>query len=119
MKALSVKQPYASLIALGQKPIEFRSWYTHYRGRLLICASKEPYPDCDVDLPCGVTVCVVELVDVRAFKRRDANSTRRLRRMPKLQSWILESPQLVNQIPITGQRGLFVPPPSVVQCLGL
>jgi len=41
---LSVKQPYASQIARGQKRIEYRSWRTDY-------------------LPRGQAVCIVELVD--------------------------------------------------------
>lgn len=43
MKAISIKQPFAYYIALGQKPIEIRSWATSYRGPLLICSSQKPY----------------------------------------------------------------------------
>jgi hypothetical protein len=39
MKALSVMQPWATLIALGAKRIETRSWSTSYRGPLAIHAS--------------------------------------------------------------------------------
>lgn len=39
MKALTVKQPYASLIVIGIKPIENRTWKTKYRGRIYIHAS--------------------------------------------------------------------------------
>jgi len=39
MKALSIKQPYASLIAEGIKDIENRSQKTNYRGTVLIHAS--------------------------------------------------------------------------------
>lgn len=42
MKALSVKQPWAELIARGEKSIETRTWQTNYRGDLLICASARP-----------------------------------------------------------------------------
>lgn len=42
MKALSVKQPWASLIVSGLKDIENRSWSTNYRGPILIHASKVP-----------------------------------------------------------------------------
>lgn len=38
MKAISIKQPWASLIAHGIKDIENRSWRTNYRGRVLIHA---------------------------------------------------------------------------------
>lgn len=32
MKVLSIKEPYATLIANGDKLIETRSWKTNYRG---------------------------------------------------------------------------------------
>lgn len=40
MKALSLWEPWASLIATGAKTYETRSWSTNYRGELLICAAK-------------------------------------------------------------------------------
>ena len=40
MKALSVKQPWASLIAHGVKDIENRTWKTKFRGRIYIHASQ-------------------------------------------------------------------------------
>ena len=39
MKVLSLKEPWASLIAAGVKSIETRSWQTSYRGELAIHAS--------------------------------------------------------------------------------
>lgn len=38
MKALTIKQPWASLIIDGYKKYEFRSWKTNYRGRIFIHA---------------------------------------------------------------------------------
>lgn len=40
MKALTLTQPWASLVALGAKKIETRSWKTAYRGPLAIHAAK-------------------------------------------------------------------------------
>lgn len=40
MKALTLTQPWASLMALRQKTVETRSWYTAYRGLLVIHAAK-------------------------------------------------------------------------------
>lgn len=37
--ALSLKQPWASLICIGLKDVENRTWQTDYRGRLFIVAS--------------------------------------------------------------------------------
>lgn len=41
MKAISLWQPWASLVSTGAKKIETRSWRTNYRGPLLICAAKK------------------------------------------------------------------------------
>ena len=78
MKAISLIQPWASLIALGHKRIETRSWSTNYSGALAIHASKGfpgwakafaaeerelgRLPD---KLPRGAIVAVAQLVDVR------------------------------------------------------
>jgi hypothetical protein len=40
MKALTLTQPWASLVALGCKRIETRSWYTMYTGVVCIHAAK-------------------------------------------------------------------------------
>jgi hypothetical protein len=40
MKCLTLTQPWASLVAVGAKRIETRSWHTSYRGPLAIHASK-------------------------------------------------------------------------------
>lgn len=46
MKGLTVLQPWASLIAVGEKKIETRSWSTAYRGLLAIHAGKR-FPDAE------------------------------------------------------------------------
>lgn len=40
MKALTLWQPWASLVAVGEKRIETRSWNTNYRGPLAIHAAR-------------------------------------------------------------------------------
>jgi hypothetical protein len=40
-KAITIKQPYASLIVEGIKDIENRTWKTNYRGKILIHAGKD------------------------------------------------------------------------------
>ena len=40
MKALTISQPFASLIIAGEKWVENRQWGTNYRGRLAIHAGK-------------------------------------------------------------------------------
>jgi len=58
MKALSIRQPWAYLIASGQKDIENRSWRTHFRGKFYIHAGKkidkvayETLVECGIKLP--------------------------------------------------------------------
>lgn len=46
MKALSIKQPWASLIAHGIKDVENRTWKTNFRGRIYIHASGAKVIDC-------------------------------------------------------------------------
>ena len=40
MKVITLKQPWATLVAEGLKKYEFRSWNYSYRGELLIHAGK-------------------------------------------------------------------------------
>jgi hypothetical protein len=40
MKAISLWQPHAQLIAIGAKPFETRGWKTPYRGKIAIHAGK-------------------------------------------------------------------------------
>jgi hypothetical protein len=42
--ALSLKQPWATLVAYGLKSIEIRRWSTERRGRIFVHASKTPDP---------------------------------------------------------------------------
>ena len=51
--ALSVKQPWAALLALGLKTIEVRRWPTARRGRILIHAARVPdeRPEAWVQVP--------------------------------------------------------------------
>ncbi|KYG90813.1 hypothetical protein A0U40_17955 [[Bacillus] sp. KCTC 13219] len=41
MKAITITQPWASLIALGEKRFETRGWSTTHRGKIAIHAGKK------------------------------------------------------------------------------
>lgn len=45
MKVISLLQPWATLVIIGAKKIETRSWNTKFRGPILIHASKKKDPD--------------------------------------------------------------------------
>lgn len=47
MKAITIWQPYASLVAENFKKIETRGWQTHYRGKLAIHAAKKTFKEAD------------------------------------------------------------------------
>lgn len=49
IKTISLWQPHASLIALGEKPFETRSWWPNYRGLLAIHASKRVPVSADIN----------------------------------------------------------------------
>lgn len=74
IKAISILQPWASLIAAEAKKIETRSWKTQYRGPLAIHASKafsKENKDFAAIIPelkgkdiyCGHIIAVVNLTD--------------------------------------------------------
>jgi ASCH domain len=50
-RCLSIKQPYAYLIATGEKKIEYRKWNTKFRGEFLIHASQKLDMDALQDHP--------------------------------------------------------------------
>jgi len=107
VKALSIRQPWASLIASGHKTIETRSWQTPYRGDLLICAARIRAAACEpADLPTGVALAVVRLIDVRPMKPGDAAAAN-VRFDPKLWSWLLTDARPIKPLRVRGQLRLF------------
>lgn len=79
MKAITLWQPWAQLIVLGEKKFETRSWSTNIRGRIAIHAAKreadsimyrepffesfKPYLIDNGTLPLGAVVGTVEITD--------------------------------------------------------
>lgn len=48
MKCLSLKQPFAELLATGKKTVELRNWNTNFRGEFVIHASRSiDYDACE------------------------------------------------------------------------
>ena len=43
VKAITIWQPWASLVAVGAKTMETRSWPTKYRGPIAIHAAQRPF----------------------------------------------------------------------------
>lgn len=131
MKTISLWQPWATLIALGVKTIETRSWACRYRGEMLIHAAKAWNDDCrrafagpgliaDVlayhgitrpeDLPRG---CIVARCRLDAIHRVvDALRPGVLERAcgdfsPGRFGWVLTDIEAIGPIPCKGAQGLF------------
>ena len=103
MKALSVKQPWASMIASGQKTIELRSWQTRYRGDLIICASKRP----DTPPPVGCALAIVNLVYCKRATQADEEKACCEVRVGRDFAWIFENIRKIRSWPVEGAQGLF------------
>lgn len=112
LTAISIKQPFAHLIKAGLKTVECRSWKTSYRGQLLVCAGKKLHQLRPVGaelLPLGVSLCVVELADIRPMTEQDARLAC-LDWNPELSekfAWVIRNPRPVKQVPVVGKLGLF------------
>ena len=76
MKVLTLKQPWATLVAEGIKKYEFRSWKTNYRGKILIHAGTgidkkelEKYKDLNLEFPSKRILAEVEIEDCLELKK--------------------------------------------------
>ena len=128
MKALSVQQPWATLIAEGLKTIETRGWLTRYRGPLLICSTKtlprykdmilgDIFPSFDLpahlqplqlkDLPRGMALAKTTLQDCRAMTLCDEKAAM-CEYYNGACAWLLEDiKKLPGPFPVSGKLGLF------------
>lgn len=102
IKALSLKQPFASWVAEGRKTLETRVWSTDYRGDILICASQSGDGE-----PRGVALCIVTLKDIRPMVADDAEAAC-IDPYPHAKAWIIDNLRLLKKpFPVKGQLGLF------------
>lgn len=133
MKALTLHEPWASLLATGKKRIETRSWYTPHRGELAVHAGKTDVPRADwpEDIaaywdhyalypladPYGVTRGrIIGTVDLIACVQMDddyvrgvlAHEARYGNFAPGRYAWVCDNPRVIYNGPlVNGQRGLW------------
>lgn len=136
MKALTICQPYAELIARGIKRVENRTWATPYRGPLLIHAGKNtdwldlsgpPGRDATFDIALsemqfGAVIARCELVACLPILA--IRSLRHEQKYPWLNDhdhtegpfcWVLENIERLPQpIKCRGAQGIFDVPSDVV-----
>ena len=124
MKAISIKQPWAWAIAYGHKTIETRTWYTKYRGPILIVASKLPdkpmleYLKMETkgvitgQLEYGKAIATAKIVDCRPMTKADEDAAL-CDTYEKAHSWLLENVEQIKPFDVTGQMGIYeVPMPK-------
>ena len=142
MKAITLTQPWATLVAIGAKRIETRSWPTNYRGPIAIHAAKglalvgglsglqdlcatQPFrrvfqahnlvPE---KLPLGMVIATAEVVDVVATEfLGDISPQERAFGLydPERYGWYLRNVQpLLQPVPAKGALGLWTWEPSSV-----
>ena len=134
MKSITICQPYAELILLGEKLVENRTWgvplvdCVPYRGPLLIHAGAstkwldtyKPLPD---KMDFGAIVGVVNLTNCfQVNYLRGTHCDDRYKYLAHHEHtsgpfcWVLENPRrFVEPIPYRGRQGLFDIPIEVVQ----
>ena len=114
MKALVIRQPWASLIASGRKTIELRTWSTNHRGEFTIIAGSKRmtkpqralFPDL-ADAPRGVALAIVELVNCRPAAIEDADAACCPVDFGREYAWELRLVQMLSPFAIKGRLGWF------------
>jgi len=121
MKALTVKQPWASLIMGGHKRVENRTWRTHYRGPLVIHAgaavdraSMHLADRYEIDTPKRVFLGVVDLYDCHRMPDLDWCDCDQRWADPHAWHWCLRNVRpFAEPEPGKGLLGLWTPPQRV------
>ena len=121
MKALTICQPYAEMILLGEKRVENRTWSTRFRGRFAIHAGKSrEWMDPDDERPYvfGAVVAFATLLAVEHVDDIEAGGLDL--RFPWLREhshchgpfcWVLGDVQRITQpVPMKGAQGLWTIP---------
>ncbi len=124
MKVITIKQPFATLIAEGIKEYEFRTWKTKYRGEVLIHAGKgidkkamKKYEHLNLEYPSGCIIARADLTDciyIDEFARKmlkEKNSLVYSHVINDISSknfgFKLENIKKVNPIPTNGKLSLW------------
>lgn len=114
MKAISIQQPFAHWILVGEKEYEYRTWSTDHRGDLLICSSANPKIE---DTIPGHALCIVNVTDVIQVTKKnylelgldEAPATGE-----KLFAWKLEDVRVVNPFPVKGKLNFYYVDDSLI-----
>lgn len=119
MKCITICQPYAQLIASGQKRAENRTWALQHRGSLAIHAGKsrawlDTYWPLPPDMIFGAVLAIVDVIDCLHIDAIRAGMIPE--NLMWLQThehasgpwcWVLANVRPVKPMPCRGQMGLF------------
>jgi hypothetical protein len=131
IRAITIWQPWATLIAKKLKQIETRSWSTTYQGIILIHAAKrtpleselKPFTqylqDVDVHKDLGKIVAIAQLTDCVLMTEEFIENQSELERLcgnwqPGRYAWQLSNIRKIDPIPSQGKQGLWVPPKELI-----
>ena len=112
MRALSVRQPWAELIASGRKSVELRTWRTNHRGPLVIVSGaglfRAPPESFGLSrsIPRGSLICLVDVVDV-VPATAEHSPLACCDVSPGEWAWVLANPRRLPARPVKGQLMLF------------
>ena len=101
LPAISIQEPWASMIASGKKTIEVRSWKTNHRGTIVLCASKK--------VPgkyAGHAFALADIIEVRKMEPGDEKHAGGFFD-PNQFSWVLSNVRRFKKFPIIGKIGVF------------
>lgn len=100
MKAITIREPWAGMIARKEKTIETRKKPTKYRGKLLLTASKKPAGKYS-----GTAFAVFNLTWCLPMSKEDEKKA--CCELYSAYSYFLEDIRLIEPFPIKGQLGIF------------
>lgn len=125
MRVISIKQPFASLIAEGYKEYEFRTWKTNYRGEIYIHASlsankeaMKKYKDLNLTYPKGCIIAKATLSDCIEINDNFKKLIKKKNKYPYIYNHVLENDdnkyaffltniEKIKPIPIKGKLGIW------------
>lgn len=119
IRALTIRQPWAALIAHDDKRIENRTWGTAWRGQLLIHAAKTPDPIERHSNPVAgdeVRSAIVATATLADCHVCDGGCS--LWAEPGRHHWVLQDVHaLPEPVPCSGSLGLWRPDKAIVQAI--
>lgn len=105
--ALSIKQPYASMMRNGDKTIDLQKKYTPFRGDVLICSSNDREHN-------GTSIALAELYDIKKISELTESEKQKVmaqeyvfKQYEDSYAYIFKRVRPVIEFPIIGKSGIW------------